>query len=288
MDIDFRPDPSLFPFESRFFESSAGRVHYIDEGSGSPIVFLHGNPTWSFLYRDIIKGLSDSFRCIAIDYPGFGLSDRPDNYGYTPIEHAQVVGELTDHLDLEGFLMMLQDWGGPIGLKVACDRAPRVRGLILGNTWFWPLDELNVKFFSKIMSSGFMQRQIIENNFFVERLYPMGHARRPPPHVMDHYRKVQPSPAARTGVAVFPRELMNSRPLLEELWASVPRELGSKPVLIVWGLRDMAFRPRTISRIEDVFSDVHVVPLRNASHYLQEDAPEEIVEAIRDRFAPKG
>jgi haloalkane dehalogenase len=84
MRVNFTPDPELFPFQSSLYESSAGRVHYIDEGSGIPILLLHGNPTWSFLYRKIIPRLQDAFRCIAVDYPGFGLSDRPDGYGYTP------------------------------------------------------------------------------------------------------------------------------------------------------------------------------------------------------------
>ncbi|MGW6701284.1 alpha/beta fold hydrolase, partial [Nocardia sp. NPDC055049] len=109
--IDFTPDKALYPFESRWFESSAGRVHYIDEGSGIPILFCHGSPTWSFLYRKIIGQLGDRFRCVAVDYPGFGLSERPPGYGYTIAEHAAVVGELVDHLGLDQFVVMGQDWG---------------------------------------------------------------------------------------------------------------------------------------------------------------------------------
>jgi len=77
MRIDFTPDPALYPFESRWFDSSQGRIHYIDEGEGPPLLLCHGNPTWSFLYRNIVIGLRDRFRCIAPDYLGFGLSDRP-------------------------------------------------------------------------------------------------------------------------------------------------------------------------------------------------------------------
>src|SRR5919199_5520644 len=102
----FTPSPELYPFESRWFESSAGRVHYIDEGGGRPILMLHGNPTWSFLYRNVVKGLRDRFRCVAVDYPGFGLSERPAGYGYTPAEHARLVGELVDHLDLRHLVVM--------------------------------------------------------------------------------------------------------------------------------------------------------------------------------------
>jgi haloalkane dehalogenase len=119
MQVSFRPSPELFPFQSRWFESDGMRVHYVDEGDGQPIVMCHGNPTWSFLYRKIILRLRGHFRCVAMDYPGFGLSDRPDGYGYTPREHAEIVGKLVDHLELDRFILMGQDWGGPIGMSVA-------------------------------------------------------------------------------------------------------------------------------------------------------------------------
>ena len=119
--IDFVPDENVYPFESRWFDSSAGRVHYIDEGTGPPIVFCHGSPTWSFLYRKVVAGLRDRYRCIAVDYLGFGLSERPQNFGYRISEHTTILGELIDHLQLDGFVLMGQDWGGPIGLGTATE-----------------------------------------------------------------------------------------------------------------------------------------------------------------------
>jgi pimeloyl-ACP methyl ester carboxylesterase len=133
MRIDFAPDPALYPFTSRWFDSSRGRVHYVDEGSGPVIMFFHGNPTWSFLYRDIITGLRDQFRCIAADYLGFGMSERPSGFSYRIEEHAHVMGELVDRLDLDGYLTVGQDWGGPISMAVDIARADRVRGVVLGN-----------------------------------------------------------------------------------------------------------------------------------------------------------
>ena len=166
MSVDFTPDPQLYPFESRWFESSRGRIHYIDEGEGPPILLCHGNPTWSFLYRDIVVVLRDRFRCIAPDYLGFGLSDRPAGFGYKIDEHAKVVGEFVDHLGLDGYLTMGQDWGGPISMAVAVERADRVRGIVLGNTWFWPADTLTMKAFSRVMSSPPLQHVILHRNFF--------------------------------------------------------------------------------------------------------------------------
>jgi haloalkane dehalogenase len=101
MTASFTPSPQLYPF-SAVAETSAGRVHYVDEGEGRPLVALHGNPTWSFMYRHLIQALGQALRCVAVDYPGFGLSDRPDGYGYTPAEHAAVV----DELGLDGLIVM--------------------------------------------------------------------------------------------------------------------------------------------------------------------------------------
>ena len=226
MGIDFTPDPELYPFESRWFDSTQGRLHYIDEGDGPPLLLCHGNPTWSFLYRNIVIALRDRFRCIAPDYLGFGLSDRPSGFGYKIDEHARVVGEFVDRLGLDGYLTMGQDWGGPISMAVNVDRADRVRGIVLGNTWFWPADTLTTKLFSRVMSSPPMQYAILQHNFFVERLVPAGTAHRLSAAVMQHYRAVQPRPDARKGVAEMPKQILAARPLLGRLAREVPAKLG--------------------------------------------------------------
>jgi haloalkane dehalogenase len=285
MHVDFTPDPDLYPFTSHWFDSSAGRMHYIDAGSGPPILLCHGNPTWSFLYRDIIKRLQDRFRCIAVDYLGFGLSERPPGFGYTIEEHARTLGELVDHLNLDAYLAVGQDWGGPIGMAVATARADRVRGVVLGNTWFWPAADLPTKLFSRVMGSLPMQRAILQRNFFVERLIPAGTATALPPAVMDHYRGVQPSPEARAGVARMPKEILAAGPLLERLARDVPAKLGAKPTLLVWGMKDFAFRPGpNIPRMREAFSDHVLVELPDAKHFIQEDAHDRIAEAILQRF----
>jgi haloalkane dehalogenase len=282
---EFTPDPALYPFTSRWFDSSRGRVHYIDEGTGPVIVFFHGNPTWSFLYRNIIAGLRDRFRCIAPDYLGFGLSERPAAFTYRIEEHAAVMGELVDHLELEQYLSMGQDWGGPISMAVGTDRADRVRGVVLGNTWFWPAVDLPTKMFSRVMGSPPMQWAITQRNFFVERLIPAGTNTALDDAEMEHYRRVQPTPADRAGVARMPKEILAARPLLERLSRDVPAKLGSKPALLIWGMKDFAFRPGpNLPRMRSAFPDHVLVELPNAGHYIQEDAPQQIAEAIVDRF----
>lgn len=283
---EFTPDPELYPFTSRWFDSSRGRVHYIDEGTGPVIVFFHGNPTWSFLYRNIIAGLRDRFRCIAPDYLGFGLSERPSGFTYRIDEHVSVMGELVDHLELDRYLSMGQDWGGPISMAVGTDRADRVRGVVLGNTWFWPTSELSTKVFSVVMGSPPMQWAITKRNFFVERMIPAGTSTSLDDAVMEHYRGVQPTPQDRAGVARMPKEILAARPLLERLSRDVPTKLGSKPALFVWGMKDFAFRPGpNLPRLREAFPDHVVVELAEANHFMQEDAPGQIAEAIIDRFA---
>ena len=259
-------------------------MHYIDEGEGRPIVFCHGQPMWSFLYRNIVIGLRDRFRCVVIDYPGYGLSIRPDGYGYTPREHAGVLGELVDHLALDDMIVMGQDWGGPISMSMAAARSERVSGLVLGNTWFWKKISSTMRLFSRFMSTGFMQRRILENNWFVERGIPTGMATKLPEQVMEHYRAVQPTPEMRAALPVAPREILASGDWLEDLDAQVKANLASKPVLLVWGMKDLAFRPAFLTQMKAIFPDRVVVELPDAKHFIQEDAPDEIITAIIDRF----
>jgi len=286
MGIDFVPSPELFPFQSRWFDSSAGRVHYIDEGQGRPLLMLHGNPTWSFLYRGVVVRLRDRFRCVAVDYPGFGLSDRPGGYGYTPAEHARVVRELVVRLDLRDMVVVGQDWGGPIGTWVAVTEPDRVGGLVYGNTWFWPNTRAATIAFSRTMSSPPLQWAILRRNFFVERLIPAGTDRRLSREEMDHYRKVQPTPGDRQGVAIFPRQLLAAKAWLAELAAAVEAKLSAKPALLVWGMRDIAFPARAfVPRFQATFRDVRRVELPRAKHFIQEDAPQDIATAIAERFS---
>jgi haloalkane dehalogenase len=280
----FVPSAELYPFTSRWFDSSVGRVHYVDEGAGRPILMCHGNPTWSFLYRNVVRGLRGRFRCIAPDYPGFGLSDRPPGYGYTPQEHADVVRELVRSLDLHDLIVMGHDWGGPIGLSAACAETERVTGLVLGGTWFWPAD-LRARIFSRVMSSRPLQRAILQRNLFVERFIPRGTNRELSGAEMEHYRAVQPTPAARVGVAEFPRQIVRSRDLLEHLAEDVPRVLGGKRTLITYPMADAAFRPGSVlPRMRSAFTDAVVVELPDASHYFVEDAPDVVAAAIAARF----
>lgn len=238
------------------------------------------------MYRRIVEGLRDRYRCIAVDNLGFGLSERPDDFGYRIAEHTAVLGELIDHLQLDGFVVMGHDWGGPIGLGAATARADRVGGLVLGNTVFWPIEALANKAFGVVMGSRPMQRRVLEQNLLVERFLLGELGRTLTEAEADHYRKVQPTAEARRGLALTPREIRAARPLLEQLARDVPALLGHKPALAVWGMRDMVFRPSAcLPRIREAFADLDVVELPRARHFVQEHAPDEIVSAIANRFS---
>jgi haloalkane dehalogenase len=272
----------LYPFASHFEGVNGSRVHYLDEGVGPPLILLHGNPTWSFLYRDLIAGLRDRYRCIAVDYPGFGLSRAGPGYGYTPAEHAQVLEDLTLRLDLREATLMVQDWGGPIGFAVATRHPDRFSAFVIGNTWAWPKSDPGTQAFSRLLGGRIGGWLILQRNFFVERIIPAGVRRKKlPAAVMNAYRGPFPTPQSRRPVHVFPREILTSRAFLADIESKLA-VLGDRPALVVWGTKDFAFRAAERRRWEEVFRHHRTVLLDGAGHYIQEDAAQDIVAAIRD------
>jgi haloalkane dehalogenase len=273
---------NLYPFESRHLDVDGSRVHYVDEGSGPPLLLLHGNPTWSFLYRDVIRGLSDRFRCIAIDYPGFGLSAAAPGYGFTPAEHAGVVERLVLELDLSDVTMMVQDWGGPIGFAAATRQPERFARFVVGNTWAWPKSDLGTQAFSRFLGGPIGGYMILRRNFFVERIIPGGvKLTKLSDEVMDAYRGPFPDPDSRRPVHVLPREILGSRPFLSEIERGLSG-LADRPALILWPTKDVAFKEAERRRWEQVFPSHETRLLEGAGHYIQEDASEQIAAAIAD------
>jgi haloalkane dehalogenase len=271
----------LYPFESHFAELDGAMVHYVEEGSGPPLLLLHGNPTWSFLYREIIKGLSDRYRCIAPDHPGFGLSRAAPGYGHTPREHAAVLEQLVERLDLKDVTLMVQDWGGPIGFAVATRHPDRFSRFVIGNTWAWPKADPGTQVFSRLMGGPLGGYLILRRNFFIEKILP-GNVKRTKlsGQVMDAYRGPFPTAESRRPLHVFPREILASRPLLAEIERGLST-LSARPALLVWPTKDIAFREPERKRWEQIFPNHHTVILEGAGHYIQEDAAEEIIGAIR-------
>jgi len=120
-------DRAEYPFENNYFELSIGKIHYIDEGKGEPIVMVHGNPGWSFEFRNIVKELSKTHRCIAPDHIGFGLSNKPYDWDFLPKSHAQNFELFMDSLNLDKITLVVIDWGGPIGLSYALKHPEKIK-----------------------------------------------------------------------------------------------------------------------------------------------------------------
>jgi haloalkane dehalogenase len=259
-------------------------MHYVDEGSGPVLLMLHGQPAWSFLYRDVIKALRSDFRCIAPDMLGYGLSERPDryHYGYTPQAHVGIICELIKHLDLRDIILVSHDWAGPIGMGVATAEHPRIRGLALGNVWYWsPTPKFWL--FSAFMATPIGRWLLLQKNFFVERMLPNWTNRTLSDEEMHHYREPQSSPKLRWGVAELARQIRLAKPWLTELELRVQTLLANKPTLITWPMQDRTFAP-LLKRVQKTFPGHKLVKLETANHYYTEDAPEKVADAIRQHF----
>lgn len=278
-------DDALFPFESRFLDIDGNRVHYVDEGSGPVLLFLHGNPTWSFDYRKVIEALRQDFRCIAVDYPGFGLSSPAPEYRYLPAEHARVIGMFVDTLALSGVTLVAHDWGGPIGLATVPQRPEVFAGLVLTNTWAWPVDAPLVQVMSHLMGGPIGRLLIRQFNLFVNVMIPIGHRlTKPTGEEMAHYRQALDSPVRREASAVFPREITAGRAFLADVASGLP-DIAGLPALIIWGDGDFAFGDKELRQWEQTLTDHQTVIVNGAGHFVPSDAPEQFAAAIRNWHA---
>jgi len=271
----------LFPVEHRFFDLDGARIHYVDEGSGETVLLLHGNPAWSFLYRKIIAALKSDFRCVALDFPGYGMSDAPPGYGFTPREHSAVLERFVDRLGLKDLTMMVQDWGGPIGLGLAGRRPELVRRLIIGNTFAWPLEgDRRFRVFSWVMGGPIGSALTWAFNLVPRFFLARGRAQRTAPEVLEMYLAPWRDPARRAPAVIAPRQLVRASVYLREVEANLSR-LADLPTLIVWGTKDFAFRDAERERFERIFSRRRTVLLDNASHFIQEDEGDRIAALFR-------
>lgn len=282
-----RPDwlsDELYPFESRFLATSDGHtLHYVDEGAGPVIVFVHGNPAWSFEFRHLIDGLRSAFRCIAIDHIGFGLSSRSTQHeDHHPRAHATRLTELLEHLDVRDATLFLTDWGGPIGLEFARRHPDRVSKLVVTNTWCWPVSrDPHYLFFSSMMRSPLGQLLIKRFNAFVNRVMPMaiGNKAVVTPEVMDHYRQAQPA-GSRDACAALPGHIIGATDWLRSIWDDRASFTG-KPALIFWGFKDIAFRRKELERWKAELSDFTLHEFADCGHFLAEEAPERMLPELR-------
>ena len=281
-------DVTAYPFPSRLFDTGEGMLHYLDVGSGPPVVLVHGTPTWSFLYRRLIPPLvAAGHRVIAPDHLGFGLSqkagDRPTRAGYRPQDHARRFAALLDALDLSDITLVVHDFGGPIGLSFALDRPERVARLVLLNTWLWPLDlDARIARGSRLASSAVGRFLYLRLNASPRWLIPAAFADRARLDPRVHRQYVAPfaTRASRVPLWSLARALLGESAWYDALWQQRAR-LAEKPSLLLWGVDDPTFGRAYLERWRKALPDATVAELPGVGHFVQEEAAPQVAEQIR-------
>jgi haloalkane dehalogenase len=263
-------------------------MRYVDEGRGKPLVMVHGNPYWSFEYRRLISHFSGKRRCVAPDLLGFGLSDKPGEWGYLPQQHAESLEELLDSLDLREITMVVNDWGGPVGLAYAIEHPERIESVVVTNSWLWSVaDDWYYRAFSGFVGGAIGRFLIRRFNFFargvVRRVF--GDKKKLTAELHKQITAPLATPDERKGSWVFPGQIVGASDWLEELWERRGR-LEGKVKLIVWGMKDIAFREKELERWRQAFPGARVLRLPQAGHFVAEEAPEPLIEAIEGLSQP--
>ncbi|HEU4322432.1 MAG TPA: alpha/beta fold hydrolase [Roseiflexaceae bacterium] len=276
-------DRTEYPFESRFLPLTAGRMHYVDEGQGRPVVLVHGTPTWSFLYRHLIAGLSQTHRCIAPDHLGFGLSDRPADGDESPAAHARNLAELIERLDLRDVTLVVHDFGGPIGLSYAIEHPRTVRQIVLFNTWLWSLKGRWLYEAAASLARGPLGGLVFERLGLEARLVlpaVFGDRRRLTRAAHQQYLRVLATPEARRGTRALARHLIDSSAWYAGLWERNGR-LRTIPTLVLWGMRDPVFPPEALERWRTTLLDAQIVPFDDVGHFVPEEKGAELVPVVK-------
>ena len=265
-----------YDFEPHYVDQDGLRMHYVDEGEAAPVLLLHGEPTWAYLYRKVIPQLTPVARAIAPDYFGFGRSDKPiEREWYSYDAHSASIARFVDELDLRDVTVVMQDWGGPIGFRLAVERPDRIARLVVLNTGIFsgrPPSETWLRFRDLVRRTGpeFRPGQLVRITCTTELS----------DDVAEAYDAPFPTPESRTGVLMFPElvpdspEHPSARAMLEVREAL--RE-WTKPALVFFSDSDPIFSPRVAERLADLIPGAELQePVRGAGHFLQEDAGEEV------------
>jgi haloalkane dehalogenase len=277
-------DRAAYPFRSRWLELPDGPIHYVDEGEGEPLLFVHGTPTWSFEYRHLIGGLRDRYRCVALDHLGFGLSGRPPAAVYTPEAHAGRLRAFVDQLGLRRFTLVAHDFGGPIALPLALAGASTVSRLVILNSWMWSFsDDPEMTKRARMVSGGLGRFLYRRFNASLRLVMPSAYGDRRKLTRAIHRQYLAPFPDADGRERVLfalARALLGSAPFYDQLWQQRGR-LANTPALVIWGLKDSAFRPHQLARWRQALPHASFIELPVAGHWPHEEAPDAVLAALR-------
>ena len=286
-DQSWRP---LYPFESHWLEIDGHRYHYLDEGSGETLLLVHGNPTWSFYWRDLVKAWRGHYRLIVPDHMGCGLSDKPQDYEYCLARHTANLQRLIAELDLRQITLLAHDWGGAIGMLAAVEEPQRFARLVLFNTAAFRSNRIPLRI--RVCRTPLLGELAVRGlNAFSRAALTM--ATTQPGGLAPAVRAGMVAPydswAHRIAVHRFVRDipLSERHPSYMALWyleEKLPR-LKDHPLLLVWGMRDWCFTPHFLERFLDFFPAAEVERLDAAGHYVVEDAHEQIVPRVEQFLA---
>ncbi len=287
-------DPALYPFNRAWYELESGHcMHFVDEGrgEGQPVVMVHGNPTWSFYYRELVRGLAPAYRCLVPDHVGMGLSDRPadDDYDYTLATRVDDFGQWLDAVEPERPVdLVVHDWGGAIGMSWAAANPERLRRLVVLNTWAFTIPEDIALPRSLAFARTWPGRLLIQGfNAFaglaVRMATEKGLERAVARGLVAPYRGW---PSRRLATLRFVQDIpLNSSdpawPVLAETEQRLP-ELADKPILLGWGGRDFVFDDRVLEKWRMIFSRAKLEYIEDAGHFVLEDAHERLLPIIRE------
>ena len=280
-----------YPFSSHHIELSSGhKLHYIDEGAGDVVLFVHGNPTWSFAWRRFVQGLCPQYRTIAIDHLGCGLSDKPQDFEYRLANHVENLVELIERLDLRNINLVMHDWGGAIGSGAAVRMPERFRRFVYMNTaaFLSPLIPLRIAVCRIPFLGTFALRGL--NAFSRAAIYmAIEKPERMTPAIKAGFLAPYDSWANRVAVQNFVADipLRAGHPSFETL-SRIDAGIGQfekHPMLLVWGTRDWCFTTEFLAEFERRFPEAEVCRIEDAGHYVFEDAHEIAIPRLQQFLA---
>jgi pimeloyl-ACP methyl ester carboxylesterase len=276
-------DTREYPFAPHYLEFGPHRMHYVDEGQGKVLLFVHGTPSWSFDFRHLIKAFSPTHRCIAPDHLGFGLSDKPATYPYRTQPHADNLMVLIEQLNLKNITLVVHDFGGPIGLNYALQQPDNVKKLVILNTWLWSSEgEPEFEQAKKILRSPLLPFLYKYLNFSARFLLPrsFGERNKFSRHIHRHYTRPLDKPSGRMGTLAFARSLLKDQAWFESLWMKRAC-ITDKPTLFVWGMKDTFITGKYLDKFSDHFFYCRVVRLEETGHFPQEENPEAVIREMQ-------
>jgi pimeloyl-ACP methyl ester carboxylesterase len=274
-------DKTEYPFASNFFAINGQKLHYIDEGQGDILLFVHGTPSWSFDYRNIIKELRNHFRCIAIDHIGFGLSDKPREYDYSTQNHSKTLESFIVAKGISKFTMVVHDFGGPIGLNIVIHYPERINKLVIFNSWLWSsegdADYLKLR---KTMRSPLLPFLYRYFNISPRYILPMSFGtKKITRKLLRQYTKPFANSSQRNGALAFANSLLTDQDWFEKLW-SQKDSIASKETLFIWGLKDPVIKRHHLEKFRAGFANSKLLALESSGHFPQEEEPEKVTKAI--------